>query len=142
MKEQGSIKFSAFSAFKDLVSGISRVSNSILSVGTPGKIFPQYCLLYHWLYHSGILLKISHVVWGGFSATGNLSLESRSISNSQKDKYSYCTLQTTFTGDLLPGFKEPEINSFWFIDLAQKFTINIMSGLIPLCHSLTTILLT
>lgn len=101
MKEQGSIKFSPFPAFKDLVSGISRVSKSVLSMGTAGKIFPLYCLhlaLSFW----NLAQDKSHGLGRG-SATGNLSLESRSRSNSQKDKYSYCTLQTT--GDLLAGFK-------------------------------------
>lgn len=44
------------------------------------------------------MLKVNYKVRGGVFATGNLSLESRIISTSQKDKYSYCVLQTTFTG--------------------------------------------
>lgn len=43
-RNRGSIKFNDLPALKDLARGITGVSKSILSVGTPGQKFPQYCL--------------------------------------------------------------------------------------------------
>lgn len=43
-RKRGSIKFTDFAAFKDLARGIPGVSKSLLPMGTPGKIFPQYYL--------------------------------------------------------------------------------------------------
>lgn len=135
---RSSIKFNDLPALKDLACDIIGVSKSILSVGTPGENLPQYCL--------NLALSFWNLTQGklqGVSVPGNLSLKSRSRGNLQKDKCSYYTLQTIFMGELLQGFKQPEINSSWFVDWVQWFIINMRSGLIPLgrVYSLITTLL-